>query len=194
MRANVHLQFYQVYENMKEHFKFLFERDFRVISTVYIEQDHEGWQVILSSGKWLLLLHYCDWGNMKVGLTTVELLEPFGFFDLEIMLQHLEDESMLPESGRMEHTNQPQHIAQVLERNITDILETFERLSPQFYEPRRRVLPPNENGQLFMNNCPFFYFVFDNTVYSFTSPSMTSSPFGGVDGPPGVSGCGCPCE
>jgi len=123
------LKFRRIHENVRYHFDFLFNRGFRITSATFAGRGTESWQAIMMAGNRIIRIH-SDRGKVDLALSTLQLFDEIGLFDLDSMAQHVgqgKEPSPVPEAERMNEVQQLERVARLLEKYFDDIFAQFER-------------------------------------------------------------------
>lgn len=140
MNSQPALKFNKILNDVRGHFSFLFRRGFRIISAIYVDDKNECLQVMLLSQDCLINI-LCDGSQMDLGLSTLDLYNTVGFFDIRQMITLIQDRQQVNPVQKFEKT------AQLMERYMDEIL--LQLMQIQCCEAA------NENGPL-LRNGPFF--------------------------------------
>lgn len=75
-------KFRKVQENVHYHFNFLLDRGFRIVSIIFVDKAMEYWVVIMASNECLIKIYNYQ-GEIRLGISAMQLFQEAGFFDLE---------------------------------------------------------------------------------------------------------------
>jgi hypothetical protein len=190
MKNRPDLKFRKIHAEVRRHFDFLFKRGFSIVSATTDNECLGNWQIIMMAGECLIKI-YCNRGKINLALSTLQLYNEIGLFDLDGLIFYAnggEESFTRLEVVAMDERQQFDRLTGLLKKYIDDILTLFEKISSQ--RDKDLFTLSSRNGQLFSDNCPFFLlFYIRYSNYSFTSPSITSPSLDeGVEGPPWASG------
>ena len=75
-------KFREVRENVHYHFNFLLDRGFRIVSIIFVDKAMEHWAVVMASNECLIKIYNYQ-GEIRLGISAMQLFQGVGFFDLE---------------------------------------------------------------------------------------------------------------
>jgi len=141
MNTQLALKFCNILKEVREQFSFLFRRGFRIVSAIFLDEQNEHLQVILLSHNCIINMR-CDGNQMELGLSTSDLYDTVGFFDIRQLIN-------LPDDKKQAHAvHSFERTVQLMEHHMDEILLRLTQLE--------NCKAASENGQLLQGNCPFF--------------------------------------
>jgi hypothetical protein len=155
------LKFGWIEETIRDHFDFLFNRGFSLTSTLFTDQGTESWQAVMLLNDCFIRIR-CDHGKIDLSLSSSQLYDLAYFFDLNMLAQPFykrHEPHDIPDTEWLNEEKQIREIAGLLREQYDDIFKRFKILESQVQDRSKLNSELNENGQLSMDNCPFFIYV-----------------------------------
>lgn len=157
MEKQPDLEFQRILENIRSHFDFLFQRDYRIVSLIFTDPGNQNWVVVLTSENCLIKIH-CRNRKIRLGLSSVQLFSQMGLFDLHELI-HLTCKEVVPQTPEKKLPDESEQLrttAELLEQHMDEILMLFHRIY--------LGISFNRAGQLFKDNSPVFLFYGNDQV------------------------------
>jgi hypothetical protein len=178
MENRPEFNYQSILESIQHCFDFLFKRGFRIVSVIFTGPGRENWRVTLTADDYLIEIYvYAE--EVHVALSTLQLYEQVGLFELTDLIYLILGDEEVPDLQRESPLNEAQSFqktARLLEKYIDEVLMEIDGIP---------ILPSaddflrdseQKSGQLSKDNRPDFFSGWQTTYYSLTSPSITSSP------------------
>jgi hypothetical protein len=156
MESRPDLKLQRILDNVRHHFDFLSRRGFRIVSVIFADPDYENWQIIMLADDCLIKI-YSYMGKVSVALSTRQLYNEVGLFELTDLIYLITGDESLSESSEESPINETQRfeeIAGLLEKYLDEVLREIGEIPilPPSDNPSKTSL--NEPGQLSEDNCP----------------------------------------
>jgi len=149
-------KFRWIHDVVKLHFSYLLRQGFQIISIMFTDHSVDDWQVMMLSGDCFVRLR-CERGRISLGLSTLQLCNQVGFFDLKTLLQFtfdLDEPFELPEPGHKNEGQQLEEIARLFGKHSKDVFTKFDVLTTLILDRVWIISKPNANGRSSMEDRP----------------------------------------
>jgi hypothetical protein len=156
MERRPDLKLQRILDNVRHHFDFLSRRGFRIVSVIFADPDYENWQIIMLADDCFIKI-YSYMGKVNVALSTRQLYNEVGLFELADLIYLIKGDESLSEPSEespISETQRFQEIACLLEKYMDEVLREIRKIPslPPADNPSTTSL--NEPGQLSEDNCP----------------------------------------
>lgn len=115
---------------IRSHFDFVFQRGFKMTSVLFLDQENEKWQVMLTTGEYLIRLQgYRE--SVSMAFSSAELYPDFGCIELHDLIWLSEQEgnaSHMSEAPPSATSDTFAGIAPWLEVHIDDVCTLLEKI------------------------------------------------------------------
>ena len=157
MQSRPELKYKIILESIRRCFGFLFKRGFRIVSVIFTDPDRENWHVTLTTDEYLIEIYgYAE--EVHVALSTLQLYEQVGLFELtDLIYLILEDEEVpdLQQEPPLNEAQSFQKTAWLLERYLDEVLIEIDSI-PILPSTDDFLMDTKKPGQLSEDNCPGF--------------------------------------